>query len=125
MSGSDDQLLNDRKSQRFTSSGTPMVLELVVLVDQVDPDLEEDSVVVPDSEEDLDSVEELKLSELHQLLMESTKESFTNHVLFILDLSFNHLSYILFLLREKLVRLPLPLGANFIKYTFLYSLSVW
>jgi hypothetical protein len=71
MSGSDDLLLHDNRSQRFTSSGMPM--ELVVLEVLVDPDLEVDSEVDQDSVEDLDSEVELRLSEPHPLLMESTK----------------------------------------------------
>jgi hypothetical protein len=82
MSRSDDLLLPLNKSQRFTSSDMAMLPELVVLevlVDpdlEVDPDSEVDSEVVQDSVEDLDSEVELRLSEPHPLLMESTKRTF-------------------------------------------------
>jgi hypothetical protein len=72
MSRSDDQLPQLNRSQRSTSSDMEMVLELEVLVETEDPDLEEVHPEV-DSEVDPDSVEELKPSELHPLLMESTK----------------------------------------------------
>jgi hypothetical protein len=85
MSKSDDLLLPLNKSQRFTSSDMAMLPELVVLEVLVDPDSEVDSEVDQDSVEDLDSEVELRLSEPHPLLMESTKRTFlTNeHVLVI------------------------------------------